>query len=298
MADISQFINFKDRRQLATDVLFWLISALLVIILVKVMSLSTFSFKVYFPDTIIVALYFLVIIYIFVLLKDFREWVIIFCNRDKTFSFRIGDWPGLWIFNGGCEFGPEKLVINSSRSGCLLENYYWKDFTMSFDVKFEENDIQKQKLFGIIFRAKDFDNYFMLEIGIRPEKYSDSNGNESVIEGIKPHLRYKGGWEELAIKKIDKFDFGKNKSFQRIKLRVIGNRVDLFYQGGNVFSWRLPTHVDVNHFESGVIEGRTNGLDLLASQCVSSYGLVGFRSHWNHAPAIIKNLIIKPMKSF
>lgn len=293
--DISQFLNFKDRKQLIIDVFLWLVSASLVFGVLALLNVFSFwiPINIYIPETILVALLFLVIILFFRLLKDSKRWIEIISNKDKVFSYEIGDWPGLWSFNGGSEFKPEELKINSSRAGCLLENHYWKNFSMSFEVKLHEENKQDQKLFGVIFRAKDLDNYFMLEIG-----FYDG------INRIKPHVRYRGGWEELAVKEVDEFKFDSKSGYRKFKLSVVGNEVNLYYKGKIVFTWGLPTHVDVNHYESGAREDKAKEKSdsflyqghVQEISFRNSYGLVGFRSHWHHAPAIIKSLKVEPEK--
>jgi hypothetical protein len=68
-----------------------------------------------------------------------------------------------WISNGKTKISNEGyLFVKSSRAGCLLKDNYWKDFKMSFEMMFKFDDkFKKQKLFGLIFRAEDLDNYFM-----------------------------------------------------------------------------------------------------------------------------------------
>lgn len=303
MENIKNYLNFENPKQLFIDICLWFLCGGFILWITKYLKLLIFCchrnyfFLIKTPDPIKIASFFLLLITLFYFVKLlYKKYITIGFNKDKTFPDKNSDRPDSWKFNGGSRFKTEVLVINSSRAGCLLENCYWKNFNMSFEVKFEENSIQKQKLFGVIFRAKDLDNYFMMEIGCRPEKD---------IKAIKPHVRFKGGWEELAMKKIDRFDFSPETVFRKFKLRVIGSTVDLDYEGEEVFSWELPTHVDVNHYESGVSEERNEEKrDMFLYQghvqkipFRLDYGLVGFRSHWNHAPAIIKNLIIKPEKS-
>jgi len=256
-----------------------------------------FLFLVKTPAPIKIAAFFLSLISLFYFSKYFiKKFITIGGNKDKKYKFRKNTWPDTWSFNGAINLGAEGLVIDSSRAGCLLEKHYWQNFKMSFDMKFENNDATRdEKKFGIIFRAENLDNYFMLEIG----EHKTKNGCHV---GIKPHIRFKGGWEELAPKKIDTLKL-ESSEFNEFILKVDRRMVYLDYKGENVFNWELPTHVDVNHYESGVRE--ENNLEkrdtFLYQDHVRkipfrlNHGLVGFRSHWNHVPAIIKDLKIKPL---
>lgn len=304
MENVKNYLNFENPRQLLIDVSLWFFCGGLILWIIRYLKFFAiccyrdYRFLIKTPDPIKIAAFFLLLISLFYFIKLlYKKFITVGFNKDKTFSKKNRDWPGSWEFNGGSRFEPEKLVINSARAGCLLKNYYWKNFSMSFDVEFEENSIQKQKLFGIIFRASNLDNYFMLEIGVRPE------GNNP--QGIKPHVRFKGGWEELAVKEIKKFKFNSENGPHKFELLVVGNIAKLSYRGEDIFRWELPTYVDVNHYESGVKEKKNEeSRDVFLYQnhvqkipFRLDYGLVGFRSHWNHAPAIIKNLIIQPEKS-
>jgi len=302
MENIKNYLNFGNPRQLLIDVCLWFLCGGFILWTIKYLRFFFFCchrnylFLVKTPEPIKIAAFFLLLISLFYFIKLlYKRYIAIGFSSDNTFSKKSRDWPGSWEFNGGSRFEPEKLEINSSRAGCLLKNYYWKDFSMSFDIQFKENDIQKQKLFGIIFRANDLDNYFMLEIGYRPE------GDMKDKMAIKPHVRFKGGWEELARKRID---FNSKNEPYKFKLRVVGSIATLYNEDKEIFGWELPTHVDVNHYESGVKEkkneeNRDMFLYLNHVQKIPfrlDYGFIGFRSHWNHAPVIIENLIVKPMR--
>lgn len=306
MEIIKNYLNFENPKQMFIDICLWFLCGGFILWISRCLKLYIFCcdrnylFLIKTPDSIKIAAFFLLLIGFFYFIKLFyKRSITIGLNTDKTFSDKNNDWPGSWKFNGGNTFDPEQLVIRSSRAGCILDNYYWKNFSMSFKVKFDENSCEKKKLFGIIFRARDLDNYFMLEIGNRPERENKP--------AIKPHVRYKGGWEELAIKMEDEFNFDEKDKLHKFKLMVIGDTVDLYYykNGENkVFSWQLPTHVDVNHYESGVRE-ETNEkkTDMFLYQghvqeiyFRLDYGLIGFRSHWNHTPVTIKNLTVIPVR--
>jgi len=252
------------------------------------------------------------------LFKDLFLWIKVhwwvFWNRNRAYIFNDKDWSTKWISNGKTEISDEGyLFVKSSRAGCLLKDNYWKDFKMSFEAKFKSDDkFGDQKRFGLIFRAEDLDNYFMIEIGENEEKYTElteENGQEKetkkrIPSTIKPHVRYGGIWEIMSaieIKTGEPFNFS---DFVEVSLEVKGDMARFFYQGTPIFKWLLPTYVDVNHAESGVEKKEEKVI--LASAFTGhvqripfrlGYGLVGLRSHWNHAGIYIRNLKVKPLIS-
>ena len=302
MNNIKDFLNFEEPKQLIKGTFIWLFLGCIVLGIAELLRCWILCYKREYlfllrtPEAIQVAAFFLILIVLFHFAKVILR--ALGTQKDTKFSNDIHSEDASWIFNGGSRLTDKELVINSSRAGCLLEKRCWKDFTMSFDFQFSNNEsmagIQDQKLFGIIFRAKDLDNYFMLEIGC----YEKENR-------VKPHIRYKGGLEELAIRKVDSFNFDCANDYRKFKLEVIGTTADLYYQDEKVFTWELPTHVDVNHYESGVREDKAKEKSdsFLYQGHVqkipfrTAYGLIGFRSYWKHAPAKIKNLVIKPIES-
>lgn len=307
--DISQFLNFRDRWQLGKDVFIWLICGLFLLLAINIPGLLSIKFPenirlIYIPEVLIPA-FFLVLILLFVLCKDLFNWIKIqFCvirngfKNNGVYEYVKDNSPSGWIFNGGIIFEPASLAINSSRAGCLLRNYYWKDFQMSFDMEFSPTKTQTQNRLGIIFRAEDLDNYFMIEIG--------SNIENNIPLSVKRHVRYKGGWEGFAVDEIE--DYGIQTTF-KITMRVKGENVELYFGDKKKrkpdFNWLVPNFVDVNHFETGVREDlkEYKNNSLYSGDHVKKipfrlgYGLAGFRNHWNHSPTIIRNLKIEPLIS-
>lgn len=240
------------------------------------------------------------------LCKDLWRWIKVcwwvFRNRNKVYVFNDKDWSNRWISNGKTEISDEGYIfVKSSRAGCLLKDNYWKDFKMSFEVKFKSDDkFGDQKRFGLIFRAEDLDNYFMIEIGENAEEY----GKVKIPSSIKPHVRYRGIWEIMSTMEIkigEPFDFS---NFVEVSLEVKGDTARFFYKETPIFKWVLPRCVDVNHAESGV-EKKEEKVILAGAftghvQRIPfrlGYGLVGFRSHWNHAGTYIRNLRVEPLTS-
>lgn len=322
--DINRFLNFKDKWQLTKDVAIWFLSGLILLFVGKLLGnllgeqLKLFSpYIINPPETISVAGFFLLLVLLFILIKNWFYWVNIYRNKNKIYQFNSKDWPDKWLFHGKSELIDDAyLFVKSSRAGCLLNNYYWKDFKMSFEMKFKPDNFRNQKLISLIFRADDLDNYFMIEIGESAEYYlnpvwytkdinkEDTKGIDKFIfvSSIKPHVRYKGGWEIMSVEEITPpFDFS---DFVKISLAVKDDTVRLFYKNNPIFSWILPTHVDVNHIESGVEDNREKTKEILVGGSFAGhvqkipfrlgYGLVGFRAHLKHG-AIVRNFKVKPL---
>lgn len=242
-------------------------------------------FTQYFPLSIGI-IKFLAWLVIFHLMKKGVSKIEEFRRKGKSYIFDSNNWQKEWIFNGQSYAlsNPSRIIIYSSRAGCLLEKYVWKDFVMSFEMKFLEDSPQKNV--GIIFRAKDLENYFMLEIFLRC--------NENKIY-VKPHVRSQGAWEFIQETFVGNFDL---LQFQKIKLRVDNVRVHFYISGNKVFEWYLPTHLDINHIEAGVqgtSEETTSKGIIPRIDFRNRYGMIGFRAYPGQG-AECKNLMIKHLK--
>lgn len=241
------------------------------------------------PEPIRVVGFFSLLVVLFILLETLWKEALNLHKRDKIYKFRLRDWPDKWVFNGKTEptSDPAGLHIKSSRAGSLLKNYLWKNFRMSLEMKFPGHPMN---FVGIVFRALDLDNYFMLEI----IQKSPFENNKS---GIKPHVRYQGAWEIMDLTEKSFLDFS---DFVKVTLEAIDNTIHLYFKDNLIFEWILPTHVDVNHIESGFKQGakpETVGREISKSvreiPFRLDYGMVGFRAHPGQG-AIIKGLKIEP----
>lgn len=283
------FRNYKIRQ------LFIFISCLfflgwLILLLVDILtSIYRFpNFIIDTPEAILVTAFFLLLTFLFIVVEKIWKWLKDLDKKNKTYKFRSQDWPSEWIFNGKTEPNSvSELFVKSSRAGCLLENYIWKNFKMTFEMKFLKN--QPEKHIGLVFRAVDLDNYFMLEIFQNSPHYNNTSG-------LKPHVRYRGGWELMDPEEKQIFNFS---DFVKIVLETKDNTVYLYYQSQLIYGWILPTHVDVNHIEAGVNiqgqeqDGKTKGI-VQEIPFRLGYGMLGFRAHPRQG-AIIRGLKIEPL---
>lgn len=308
--DISKFLNFKNRWALLFDVLIWYVSGILILRLgefARAVFDKKFPYIVRSPEPVRIAAFFLSTILVFVLLKRviqlFKIGLLLFWNRYKNkgeFEYFKDNSSNNWNYNGYINFSNSFLTISSSRAGCLLKNRYWKNFIMSFDMEFSPNNIQIQNRMGIIFRADDHDNYFMIEIGSDIESQAVDDKEKCPLS-VKPHVRYRGGWEGFAVVEISNIE---PTTKLKVVLKVKGENVELYFGPKKKrkpdFEWLLPKYVDVNHYESGVREDLEvyKKSPIFTSGHVEkipfrmNYGLVGFRGHLNHSPTLIKDLKI------
>lgn len=296
--NIDQYIHFRNYK--TKQLLF--ITAILAILSYGILWLTGYlktasllpNYIVESPEQIIVVAFFYILILSFILLESFWRWLESLGKRNKKYKFRSQEWPIGWIFNGAPEaISISDLFVKSSRAGCLLENYMWKNFKMTFELKFPDPFL---KHIGIIFRAIDLDNYFMLEIlQNSPHHGSLLTGNRS---GIKPHVRYRGGWEIMYFEEKKDFNFSE---FVEIALEVKENTCYLYYKNTLIFGWILPTNVDINHIEAGIKQNNnTETLEKGVEKTVHeipfrlNHGMTGFRAHPGQG-AIIRGLKIEPL---
>lgn len=230
-------------------------------------------------------------------------------KRGRYYKFTPDSWKKDWIFNGKTKllFNPVRLRVNSSRAGCLYRKHLWKNFEMKFKMRSLVDEVFFQEYvscIGIIFRAKDLQNYFMLEIFVGVDKKEDKE-----IWGIwlKPHIRYHGMWEFMSLDGIYLFKQNESKLFKEwmnVKLIVDDNVARLTINDFDEYDWILPTHVDVNHIESGTKkefsssaekdEFGTKNTDLPRIDFKDFFGMIGFRAHLNQG-AEVKNLTVKKL---
>lgn len=293
--NIDQYIHFRNYK---TKQLI-LITTVLAILSWGILWLTNYlevsgllpEYIVKSPEPIRVVAFFYILILVFIISESFWKFLTSLYEQNKTYKFRSQDWPKEWIFNGATEpISVSELFVKSSRAGCLLENYIWKNFRMTFELKFLDN---LYRHVGVIFRAVDLDNYFMLEIlQDSPHHGSSLKDNRS---GIKPHVRYRGGWEIMYFEEKKDLDFS---DFVKITLEVKEDTAYLYCKDSLIFTWILPTHVDVNHIEVGVrernmTESKSKDIAEVVQRILfrEKYGMIGFRGHPGHG-AIIRGLKI------
>jgi len=240
-------------------------------------------------------------LWIFELVKEKIYWPIysIFRNRINLIP-RISK----WIFQGSFKIIGDFLEITASNSGCLIRDYLYRNFVMSFKLK-----ILNGGRAGIIFRAQNLENYLMLEIVLNDVTYSDGKSS-TIIYDIVPWIRFLGSWECFNITPEAYFrkainlqeDMQKKMKYSsdglKFNLEVKDYIVNLTIRSDSEteeFHWNIPTHTETNIFKkspdgiplaNGSIGepslGKNNSLDGNFVPKIwfrNKYGRVGFRAH-------------------
>lgn len=294
--DISHFISFRNK---------WSLFCTLILLTIIGLSLQWLGYSIYtfqdprilfiksIPDTVISITFLLYLVVLYLMLIELFEFgrkrYLEF--KNNRYVFRNRDWPERWLFSGIPEIiGNSELLVKWTRAGCLLKDYSWKNFRMKCKVKFLPKENYDQTV-GLVFRAENLDNYFMIEL---------SNKHKN----IKPHVRYKGGWDILQ----PVFKDYEYKDYFSVVLELKEDTAFLFIDEQLEYTWILPTHVDVIYRESGVgasshdqdQEKKESDKGKRVAEHVQEIpfrtisGMIGFRAHPGQG-AIIKGLRIEPL---
>lgn len=289
--------NFRFTRYLS-EFLSIILSLILIFCIYYKFSYLSSDFFVKFL-TISYHLPFLVIL---VLLFLFFRYILDRCQIDNFFVFKRKkfysfkkpkpNWPKDWIFQGAAyaELKPASLSITSSNSGCLLDRYVWKNFEINFEVKIDKDAV------GILFRGQDLENYFMLQLRLRPTCYFRK------LE-IVPHVRIYGNWEVISGVTLNREIYlPYSNSFLKVKLRVIDKVASLFIDNDSksIYDWILPTHSDVNIIQHS---DSNSDKDIKDTRLVpqiffrNKYGQIGFRAYGGEKATIENLQIIKILET-
>lgn len=248
----------------------------------------------YIPEPILVPLYILNISYFFLVFLKGVKGLYNYRRRARTaYEFNPIIWPKGWIYSGKPEVKNDELYVNSSRAGLLLEDVLWKNFQISFELKFGEINTERSNL-GIIFRAQDFDNYLMIEIRNGFIYKNRENKVQCDPPALNSYIKYKSGMQLNREEPLSNINLS---YFNKFTLNALNRSITINCGRSEIFHWFLPTHVDVEHFEGGT-EKISNPDDVGISSHVqqllftTKYGMVGFRSHRNSRPATIRNIKI------
>lgn len=230
----------------------------------------------------------------------------------NTFSLNLSRFDQEWEFQGNIKIINKGLVISNTPSGCIIKNSFWDtkiwdDFSATFQVSFKnyfslENDfvqpkdpryirhvlmakkVQFRQLLGIIFRAQNLDDHFMLGIMIV--------GNYLIF---RPHVRVAGNLDiPLHNSPNSIFAFQRrNKEFQ-FKLLVSKNEVKLYLRQGRewqrCYYWLIPSFYKTNLNEAQS-DPNISGIITRKIPFKNAPGLFGFRNYGNEL-AIINSLNI------
>ena len=154
---------------------------------------------------------------------------------------------------------------------------------MDCEMMFEQET--KYKRLGIIFRAANLENYFMLQIECDGEKIK-----------INPHIRWQGKWDIYHDNLISDDIAMKYDQYHKIKLTVNKLKVNLFINGMLSYEWMLPSHVEAKYKQYDTQSDKEYNaggqLNVVPIMFRLKHGMVGFRAD-REEKALIRNLEIK-----
>ncbi len=219
---------------------------------------------------------------IYITIKKALVFTVKFLLSFREYEFESHHWPSKWEYQGNIRLGEDKnsLFITDSNSGGILKNYYWKNVNISFDCKFQ---VGKDGTLGIIFRAKNLSDYFMIQINNKERR-------------ITPHIRISGLWETNEEPTYDPpLTVAR---FYKITLQAVNENVKLFIDGNQTLDWNIPTNSDIkltkilNRLSMEEDSQKADNSLVPRIDFRNQYGQIGFRSFPGES-AIIKNLIVR-----
>lgn len=281
--------------------------AIIIILPVFLLSLIRTLFKKWFelpfdiPGALSTTLLFTgLILLIMIFLEMWEKILFLYRSIRVIFKNKIIFIPRIskWIFQGSLKISGDSLEITSSNSGCLIRDYLYKNFIMSFNLK-----IPNGGRAGIIFRAQDLENYLMLQVELADVSKINPVSKEKISEGtvvydIIPHIRLLGNLETFKIDYREPYNpiFLKYDSEKGllINLEIKDCMAIITMMSGNEkkeFRWNIPTHAGPNVIQSPeeklkIIEGSEPKINMLSKETSASeiwfrneYGKIGFRAH-------------------
>lgn len=208
-----------------------------------------------------------------------------------------------WILQGNVHVDDVGLLISNSNAGCLIKpRWYifsriWKNLTATMEIEFTPqvnmiNPINEttqrgfEKILGIVFRAQNFDDYFLLEI---------CYVNGHIV--ARPHVRLGGNWDAPELNPdFDSYPLNLDRTNKfKLKIVVKNDKVSAYLNGDmrNPIIWLLPDVVEPRLKQHEAQEKK------YASKTTTSEvyfknraGMFGFRNYPNEL-ATIKSLDIR-----
>ncbi|MEK7573153.1 MAG: hypothetical protein AAB531_01885 [Patescibacteria group bacterium] len=201
-----------------------------------------------------------------------------------------------WILQGNVFVSEDGLIISNSNSGCLIRPRFifsriWKNFTAKIEIEFttQLHDINNgnnfNNILGILFRAQNFDDYFMIEINYI---------NKHIV--VRPHIRVGGNFDAPELNpdfNSYPIDLSENMHLN-IELVVRENKATLYVNGDreSPLIWILPDYAEPRLIQhaGGVVK---DGSKTLISEVYFKKwaGMFGFRNYPNEL-ALVKSLKI------
>lgn len=284
------------------------------------------------PEPILITLFTLLVFWVFIFLE------LIFRCTWKYFNS-----PSVWKlkddFNFEClneleiqgkiDTVNKSLRLTNSASGLLLKYKFWKDFEIKFKFNFEKLKIDKSpevnwiklegqemqilhkprnNFFGLLFRARDLNNYFMISIGIKQIIKEEQSKNTLAKNPydlkmlITPHIKVDGNWEVFESDEFDPLDVNIEKDNQ-VTCRLEGNILTLnIGKAVKNYQWILPSKFRMNWIgePTGMVDSNKRESVIGDPSTITfrgSYGMIGFRAYGKEH-VIISKIIITKLDSF
>lgn len=295
----------------------------------ELLLLSPKLTTVWAPEIILFAIFGAILLWFLVVMIPWISEAIGSITTPGTFTFEPEDCLNNIDFQGKVEKRDKEFSITSSGSGMLLK-HYWRDFEAIFEFRFLGEDEEKgeslktsyepdnlgnkyctkNNYMGFIFRARDFDNYFMLSVGVK--KYvkqicsvCEDNLLDKKFLLITPHIRVDGAWDVFTENKWPTKDVrnfsvvGDNKLRIQVKRSVLSLWIEKLDEKGNqknkkekdkpFFTWHLPTHYLINW---GNEKKEDSPGDSSKIPFRNSIGRMGFRAYGDEK-FLVRNLTIE-----
>lgn len=217
----------------------------------------------------------------------YRTWLHFFRNYIWDLTCSLEDWD----FQGNVVIDKKEKAIHiiNSNLGLILKKREWKNYQMTFEFKLpktpnlspaDEKGNQLRRGFGVIYRAKNLGEYYMLKID---------------QSGYLPHVRHIL-WENNG--PIFKTQLSASDQDKWIKTKFVMYDKHLWVQvGKDKFDFTIPTHSNVSKDQNSRISSQQIE-DLPYSKIpFRDSGSIGFRSS-GLEEVYIKNLIVKNLLCF
>lgn len=316
--DIDKYIQIRnyDGKKLLFDIPLLVFWGWLLLLVADTLKTKFPQYIVSSPDSIrlLVWLFFVLILFATSkpLLKFLKCLFLSVWPWSKTKNYQFDNDLKSLIYQGWVEIKNDSLYITNSESGFLIKNLWWKDFTATFNFKFDKTEIaivrgifNKQYIIedkihhfnfvGFLFRAQSLEDYFMFSVGVSKnnDDYHKLRNKNSIDVIITPHIRLGGKWERFGgrglgtIIKINSFNF--------VRCEVVGTTATIEINGKS-FVWNLPTNFDKVVVDSERKEGydpaklaNTNSSTIPFR---NNFGMIGFRAT-GAENVLIKDVVIK-----
>jgi len=234
--------------------------------------LNFWKLNLVLPDFLVLFLISLLIFYISV----FFLLIIDFINDNRSYIWKHDRLLKDWEFQGSITLekdGSDDVInIKSSEIGAIIRNRSWKNFALSFEFKIPKkisygqspNENQLERGFGLIYRAKDLNQYYMLKID---------------KTGYLPHIKNFQYWENMGptvtIKKLNSSVLDSwVKAIFVMKENVLSVTI-----GGDKFKIFLPSYSIVSRKDFPDKTGEKEYEPYPFAPIKYSSGTVGFRSY-------------------